>query len=99
MAEGNPMLALERGETVMLPPAIWFQGQGDTLHDYRDADSPVPAATSRSASSPTTARRAARSRSNTSRWSATPATRRISRRRPMRSPRWWRSSGKALSKA
>jgi hypothetical protein len=42
MAEGNPMLALERGETVMLPPAIWFQGQGDTLHDYRDADSPFP---------------------------------------------------------
>src|SRR5499433_1779465 len=27
MAEGNPMLALERGEKVMLPPAIWFQGQ------------------------------------------------------------------------
>jgi dienelactone hydrolase len=26
----------------MLPPAIWFQGQGDTLHDYRDADSPFP---------------------------------------------------------
>jgi acetyl esterase/lipase len=43
MAEGNPMLALERGEKAMLPPAIWFQGQGDTLHDYRDADSPVPA--------------------------------------------------------
>jgi acetyl esterase/lipase len=43
MAEGNPMLALERGEKVMLPPAIWFQGQGDTPHDYRDADSPVPA--------------------------------------------------------
>ena len=42
MAEGNPMLALERGETVMLPPAIWFQGQGDTLHDYRDAESPFP---------------------------------------------------------
>jgi acetyl esterase/lipase len=41
MAEGNPMLALERGETVMLPPAIWFQGQGDTLHDYRDPGSPV----------------------------------------------------------
>ncbi len=43
MAEGNPMLALERGEQVALPPAIWFQGQGDTLHDYRDADSPMPA--------------------------------------------------------
>ncbi len=41
MAEGNPMLALERGEKVELPPAIWFQGQGDMLHDYRDPDSPV----------------------------------------------------------
>src|SRR6476646_1465922 len=25
MAEGNPMLALERGEKVRTPPAIWFQ--------------------------------------------------------------------------
>ncbi len=41
MAEGNPMLALERGEKVVTPPAIWFQGQGDTLHDYRDPDAPV----------------------------------------------------------
>ena len=41
MAEGNPMLALERGEKGELPPAIWFQGQGDMLHDYRDPDSPV----------------------------------------------------------
>jgi acetyl esterase/lipase len=41
MAEGNPMLALERGETLLTPPAIWFQGQGDMLHDYRDPDSPV----------------------------------------------------------
>jgi acetyl esterase/lipase len=39
MAEGNPMLALERGEKVETPPAIWFQGRGDTLHDYKDADS------------------------------------------------------------
>jgi acetyl esterase len=42
MAEGNPMLALERGETVEMPPAIWFQGRGDTLHDYKDADSDFP---------------------------------------------------------
>jgi acetyl esterase/lipase len=41
MAEGNPMLALERGEKVEMPPAIWFQGQGDALHDYRDPNSPV----------------------------------------------------------
>jgi acetyl esterase len=39
MEEGNPMLALERGEKVLTPPAIWFQGRGDTLHDYKDADS------------------------------------------------------------
>src|SRR5215510_540734 len=39
MAEGNPLLALERGEKVLLPPAMWFQGQGDMLHDYKDPES------------------------------------------------------------
>lgn len=39
MAEGNPMLALERGEKVVTPDAVWFQGRGDLLHDYKDADS------------------------------------------------------------
>ena len=39
MEEGNPMLILERGEKVLIPPAIWFQGRGDLLHDYKDADS------------------------------------------------------------
>jgi len=39
MEEGNPMLALERGEKLQLPPAIWFQGRGDIVHDYKDADS------------------------------------------------------------
>jgi acetyl esterase/lipase len=39
MAEGNPLLALERGENVLTPPAIWFQGRGDTLHDYKDVES------------------------------------------------------------
>jgi acetyl esterase/lipase len=39
MAEGNPLLALERGENVLTPPAIWFQGRGDNLHDYKDAES------------------------------------------------------------
>jgi acetyl esterase/lipase len=38
MAEGNPMLALERSEAVRTPPAIWFQGRGDLLHDYKDED-------------------------------------------------------------
>ena len=42
MAEGNPMLMLERGEKVVLPPAIWHQGRGDILHDYKDEDSNSP---------------------------------------------------------
>jgi acetyl esterase/lipase len=42
MAEGNPMLALERGEKVLTPPAIWFQARGDVVHDYKDADSDFP---------------------------------------------------------
>src|SRR5256885_4878396 len=33
MAEGNPLLALQRGGQVLTPPAIWFQGRGDTLPD------------------------------------------------------------------
>ena len=43
MAEGNPMLALERGEKVQTPPAIWIQGRPDIVHDYRDPESPIPA--------------------------------------------------------
>ena len=39
MAEGNPMLALERGERVLTPPALWVQGRPDETHDYRDLDS------------------------------------------------------------
>jgi acetyl esterase/lipase len=39
MAEGNPMLALERGEKVLLPPAVWYQGRGDGMHDYKDPES------------------------------------------------------------
>jgi acetyl esterase/lipase len=41
MAEGNPMLALENGEAVETPPAIWIQGQPDPVHDYRDPESPL----------------------------------------------------------
>ena len=40
MAEGNPMLALERGETLATPPALWVQGRPDIVHDYRDPASP-----------------------------------------------------------
>src|SRR5882724_4891367 len=29
MQEGNPMLALERAEKVLTPPAVWFQGRED----------------------------------------------------------------------
>lgn len=43
MAEGNPMLALERGEPVRTPPALWVQGRPDGAHDYRDPESPIEA--------------------------------------------------------
>jgi len=42
MAEGNPMLLLERGEKVVMPPAIWIQGRPDLTHDYHDEDSNFP---------------------------------------------------------
>jgi len=42
MADGNPMLALERGEKVRMPPALWLQGRPDPVHDYRDPDAPIP---------------------------------------------------------
>ena len=41
MAEGSPLLALERGEAVATPPALWIQGIPDIVHDYRDPDSGV----------------------------------------------------------
>ncbi|NQW00610.1 MAG: alpha/beta hydrolase [Rhodospirillales bacterium] len=36
MAEGNPLLALARGEQVTTPPALWLQGTPDIVHDYLD---------------------------------------------------------------
>jgi acetyl esterase len=36
MEEGNPLLALERGEAVRTLPAMWIQGRPDIVHDYRD---------------------------------------------------------------
>src|SRR5262249_28353147 len=39
MAEGNPTMALERGEKVLTPPAVWYQGRGDHVHDYKDPES------------------------------------------------------------
>lgn len=38
MAEGSPLLALERGERLETPPAFWVQGWPDIVHDYRDPD-------------------------------------------------------------
>ncbi len=38
MTEGNPMLLLERGEKVVMPPALWHQGRPDEVHDYHDPD-------------------------------------------------------------
>ena len=42
MTDGNPMLMLERGEKVVMPPAFWINGRPDPVHDYRDSESPVP---------------------------------------------------------
>ena len=42
MNDGNPMLMLERGEKVVMPPSQWVQGRPDQVHDYRDPESPVP---------------------------------------------------------
>jgi acetyl esterase len=38
MAEGNPQLALERGETAELPPALLIQGNADDNLDHAIAD-------------------------------------------------------------
>jgi acetyl esterase/lipase len=42
MAEGNPMLILEKGEKVVMPPALWLQGRPDEVHDYHDPDGGFP---------------------------------------------------------
>lgn len=41
MIDGNPVLMLERGEKVLMPPVLWVQGRPDPVHDYRDPESPV----------------------------------------------------------
>ena len=38
MAEGNPVLALERGEQVALPPVLYIQGDKDIAHPRVDLD-------------------------------------------------------------
>jgi acetyl esterase/lipase len=42
MAEGNPMLMLERGEAVELVPAMWVQSSQDQVHNYKDPNSDFP---------------------------------------------------------
>lgn len=42
MAEANPVMALERGELAVLPPALWIQCYDDPMHDYKDEDSDFP---------------------------------------------------------
>lgn len=39
MIDGNPVCALESGEPVETPPAIWVQGRPDPVHDYCDPKS------------------------------------------------------------
>ena len=39
MIDGNPVHALETGEAVETPPAIWIQGRPDPVHDYLDPES------------------------------------------------------------
>jgi acetyl esterase len=38
MAEGNPVLILERGERVETPPALYIQATGDPVHPREDVD-------------------------------------------------------------
>lgn len=38
MAEGNPVLALERGEQAVLPPVLYIQGDKDQAHPRVDLD-------------------------------------------------------------
>ena len=49
--EGSPLLALERGEKVAMPPALWIQGTDDLIHDYRDPELGLRRHARRSASS------------------------------------------------
>jgi dipeptidyl aminopeptidase/acylaminoacyl peptidase len=38
MTEGNPVLALERGEQVTMPPVLYIQGTNDIAHPRADLD-------------------------------------------------------------
>ena len=34
MSEASPLLAIQRGEKVVMPPALWIQAKNDLIHDY-----------------------------------------------------------------
>ena len=38
MAEGNPALALERGESILVPPVLYIQGTSDKSHPEQDRE-------------------------------------------------------------
>ena len=63
MAEGNPILLLERGEKVVMPTAVWLQGRAGPHPTITTTPIRTSPATSRSGLSAITARRAATSRS------------------------------------
>ena len=91
MSEGSPTMALERGEKLLTPPAIWFQAHGDIMHDYKDTESTFDGNEPQRFCA-AYARPAARSRWNTSTWSASPARRRTCPSAAPCSGRWWSSS-------
>ena len=69
------MLALERGEKLQLPPAVWFQGRGDIVHDYKDAGFDFPGNEPQRFCRQLQEGRRRHRAANTSTWSATPAIR------------------------
>lgn len=38
MADGSPMVALERAKPLILPPTMWVQSEHDDVHNYVDED-------------------------------------------------------------
>ena len=39
MAEGNPMMALLRGQYLETPSAVWLRGTPDIVYEYLDPES------------------------------------------------------------
>ena len=57
-------MALENGEAVTTPPAIWIQGRPDPVHDYPDPESELGRKRARAIRRNATARPAVRHRSS-----------------------------------